>query len=112
MADPFDLALARFISRCPYIIAVQSLATKWRLDLPDGYLLDIYFNETLEKYSYTLVRGGQRVLGWDNAPHYPELANFPHHVHYLNGQVGASTLNGDPEHDLDEVRVQVEASLS
>jgi len=78
MAATFHHALAHFIATCAYVMAVRDLITKWRLELAGGYILDLYFNETLSKYSYTLIQAGTRVLGWDNAPHYPGLANFPH----------------------------------
>lgn len=32
-------------------------------------------------YSYQYVRGGQTVFRYDNAPHHPEIATFPHHKH-------------------------------
>jgi len=75
------------------------------------YVFDLYFNETLGKYSYTLVQAGTRVLGWDNAPHHPGLANSPHHVHRPDGWIEPSTLIGDPDHDLEQVRLEIEAFL-
>lgn len=54
MAARFDRALDRFIARCTYVKAVQNLVTKWRLELTHGYVLDVYYNETLGKYGYTL----------------------------------------------------------
>ena len=71
MATPFDQALAVFISRSAYVLVVQELATKWRLELAGGYLLDLY----------------KRLWGWDNAPHHPALVNFPHHVHQPDGAI-------------------------
>lgn len=112
MATAFDHALARFISECPYIVAVHDLVTKWRVEIMDGYLLDIYFNEALGKYSYTLVRGNQRIQGWDNAPHHAEISNFPHHVHQADGKVIPSALTGNPEDDLGEVRREIERLLA
>jgi hypothetical protein len=39
------------------------------------------FPEVL-RYSYTYIgRDGQHVFRYDNAPHYPQLATFPHHRH-------------------------------
>ena len=108
MATTFDRALARFINLCLQIVAVHDLVTKWRIEMVSDYHLDIYLNETLSKYSYALIKGGQRILGWDNAPHHPALANFPHHVHQPEGQVDSSSLNGDPEHDLEEIRNRIE----
>lgn len=68
MAAAFDRALAHFIVVCRYVIAAHDLVTKWRIELAGGYTLDLYFNETLGKYGYTLVMAATRVLGWDNAP--------------------------------------------
>jgi len=93
-------------------LTVQDLITKWRLELVGGYILDPYFNETLGKYSYTLVYAGKRILSWDNAPHHPGLPNFLHHIHRPDGKVEASGLNGDPAHDLEIVKEEVETYLS
>jgi hypothetical protein len=112
MATGFDRAVARFIASCARVTAVRDLVTKWRLELVGGYILDLYFNETLGKYGYTLVQAGTRVLGWDNAPHHPGLANFPHHVHRPDGRIEPSTLTGDPDHDLEQVRLEIEAFLA
>jgi hypothetical protein len=112
MATRFDLALDRFIASCSHVKAVQNLITKWRLELTYGYVLDVYYNETLGKYGYALVSAGVRILGWDNAPHHPERANFPHHVYLPDGQIEPSTLTGDPEDDLEQVRRRIEAYLA
>ena len=111
MAAGFDRALANFIASCAYVTAIHDLSTKWRIELVGGGILDLYFNETLGKYSYTLVQAGTRVLGWDNAPHHPGLANSPHHVHRWAGQIEPSMLIGEPDHDLEQVRLEIEAFL-
>lgn len=111
MAITFDQAFARFISECPYVVAVRDLITKWRIELTGGYLLDIYYNDTVGKYSYTLVKGDQRIMGWDNAPHHPGISNFPHHVHHIDGSVEMSKFTGDPEHDLEELIHELEVLL-
>ncbi len=57
----------------------------------------------IEMFEYVTESGGEIQLSkysihwqneerqlrqrWDNAPHHPELPNFPHHVHYENGRV-------------------------
>lgn len=33
------------------------------------------------------------IARWDNVPHYPNLANFPHHKHTLQGIESSSDLN-------------------
>ena len=36
----------------------------------------------IDKYSFHWQRGdGSLIRRWDNAPHHPEIASFPHHVH-------------------------------
>ncbi len=112
MATEFNRAVVRFIATCAYVTAVHDLITKWRLELAGGYILDLYFNDTLGKYGYTLVQARRRVLGWDNALHHPGLANFPHHVHRPDGQIEPSALTGDPDHDLEQVRHEIEAFLA
>ena len=111
MATGFDLAVAQFIARCRYVTSVQDLITKWRLELGDDHVLDLYFNPDLIKYSYTLIKRGERILGWDNARHYPGLENFPHHVHLSDRRVEPSALTGDPARDLDLVRQEIERYL-
>lgn len=111
MAVTFEGALSRFLANCAIVTAVHDLATKWRIEIKGGYFLDVYFNATVGKYSYTLSRGERRILGWDNAPHHPNRKNFPHHFHQQDGSVTPSNLNGNPEHDLEIVRVEIEKFL-
>jgi len=48
-------------------------------------------NLVRDKYRYHLQRAdGALVRRWDNAPHYPDLATFPHHCHLADGSVIAS----------------------
>ena len=111
MAATLEAALNRFITTCPLVVSVHNLMTKWRIQFQGGYVLDIYFNAGNGKYSYTLSQGESRVLGWDNAPHHPSQSNFPHHFHKEDGSVIPSSLNGDPENDLELVRVEIERFL-
>jgi hypothetical protein len=112
MATSFDRAVARLIDTCRYVTTVHDLVTKWRIELTNGYILDLWFNESLGKYSYALVKENKRVLGWDNAPHHPGLANFPHHLHCADGSVESSPLSGNPDDDLEHIRIAIEAFLS
>jgi hypothetical protein len=100
MARQLTRAVSRFVAACPYVVAIHDLATKVRIELTDSYLLDLYFNATLGKYAFTLIRHNQRVLGWDNAPHHFQLANPPHHFHDEAGNIESSTLAGVPEQDI------------
>lgn len=64
-----------------------------RLKLTNGDFLEVseYFaiqagqSSTLE-YRYQWMDGTQQKLNkrWDNAEHYPDLPNFPHHIHVGN----------------------------
>jgi hypothetical protein len=111
--DPeFERALVHFIAACPYVTALRDLITKQRIELQNDYVLDCYYNLTLGKYSYTLVQGEKRLIGWDNAPHHTTLPNFPHHVHRPDGAVEASELNGEPWHDLEIVLAEVNTLLA
>jgi hypothetical protein len=111
MALSFTQALDQFISRCEQVTVVHDLLTKWRLELTEGYVLDCYYNETFGRYSYALIKENQRIMGWDNAHHYPHLPNFPHHFHTPDHQVLPSSLTGNPEPDLEQVRLVVESFL-
>jgi hypothetical protein len=73
-----------------------------RVSLVDGSRLE--FSEYAERspqermqvavYSYHWESAqGQLICRWDNAPHFPGLPGFPHHVH--DGQSG-TTLPGQP----------------
>ena len=111
MAGQLARAVARFVALCPYAQVVHDLVTKQRAVLAGGYVFDLYFNETLGKYSYTLVQGSRRIIGWDNALHHPGLANFPHHFHREGSTVVSSPLIGNPEQDIEYVAAELNEFL-
>jgi hypothetical protein len=51
--------------------------------LKGGYFLSI--NEALgrdfRRYSYHVQKEEKMVRRWDNAPHWPDMKTFPHHLH-------------------------------
>ena len=51
--------------------------------LKGGYILHI--NESLGRgyrnYSYHIQKSNRMVRRWDNAPHWPAMKTFPHHLH-------------------------------
>lgn len=59
--------------------------TKIRLRLIDGSSLRIWekrFNRSLQRYSYYwLDELNKQIIGWDNAPHHPDIESSPHHKH-------------------------------
>ena len=84
------------------------LMYKIRCDLPKGYFFQIRLRlraGTIE-YSYQLFTT-RPVLRWDNAPHHPSLASFPHHFHDDTGIEYPSGLSGDPLADVPVVLTEV-----
>lgn len=79
----------------------QQFALKVRAALvPNGTLqVRLYHNHEHTDYAYHVIRD-QHTLRWDNKEHFPTLTSFPHHFHTPTGQVEASLLTGQPEHDL------------
>jgi hypothetical protein len=100
VADPLTDALSVLLARCPHIRSTRDLVTKIRVELERGYALELYFRKTTGQYSYTLLLGNRRVLGWDNARHHLELPNAPHHFHPEDGETEISPLIGDPVQDM------------
>ena len=90
------------------VVRVEFLGTKVRAYLVEGYILDVYYNRTLGKYGYTLIKGNKRIIGWDNAPHHVKVETHPHHFHDVDGSVKPSNLSGDPMKDLDVVMSIIE----
>ncbi len=106
------LELAPLFEReCIYVISSERLPTKIRFTLEGGYQFDLFYRSKTGGYSYTLFRGGQRIIGWDNAPHYRGLANFPHHFHSAEGKVAPSSLTSFPARDVVLVAYEVNRVL-
>ena len=89
-----------FLRECKFAVFAQNLKTKIRIVLKGDYFMDMYYNKTLGKYAYTLVKENRRIIGWDNAPHHKGLDNFPHHFHTADNQTIPSKLKGNPEVDV------------
>jgi hypothetical protein len=71
--------------------------------IPSEYKLELKFIKIDEEliYSYQLF-SKKPIIRWDNAPHYPNLKNYPHHFH--NGvDIEGSNLTGNVKEDLKEV---------
>lgn len=64
-------------------------------------------------YRYQYVRGGKAVFHYDNAPHHPGIATFPHHKH-----VGRKTLPCDQPilsqilNEISALRAEIEKAPS
>lgn len=73
-----------------------------RLTFQDGSMLEFseYVQQTVDDRTETLVYSyhwadatGELRRRWDNTPHYPDMPNFPHHIH--DGETGA-VIPGEP----------------
>src|ERR1700740_153503 len=82
---------------------------KLRCRLTSGNRLQIRLRATQGKLNYSYQEFSTVPLQrWDNAPHFPHLASFPHHYHSPQGRVLESTLTGDPLRDLPIVLEELE----
>ena len=73
------------------ISEIEALATsnpnliRLRADLVNGdklHLSEAWDNETLARYAYYWLKSNDELrVGWDNAPHHPEILTHPHHKH-------------------------------
>ena len=72
---------------------------KLRMTLMDGSFLDMWLSADGD-YSYHWERRRQRgkLYRWDNAPHHPRVATFPHHKHVGDeATIVESHLSSSPE---------------
>ena len=113
------------IQQVKQILAASDLIASWQVLIEDetaqralykircrvirvAYELEIRFIQTENEiiYSYQLFTD-RPILRWDNAPHFPALHGYPHHVHGETSEVDESTLIGDPILDLPYVLSRV-----
>jgi len=103
MSLPTLLETARKLYLSPLILDIEFLGTKVRAHLPNNYTLDIYYNATLQKYSYTIIKQNKRIIGWDNAPHHKHVQTHPHHFHTPDGKITQSKMKGNPTKDITSI---------
>ncbi|MFZ5819265.1 MAG: toxin-antitoxin system TumE family protein [Chloroflexota bacterium] len=73
---------------------------------PHSLQIRFLSDKNLNRYSFQLY-SDRPFLRWDNAPHYPDLPNSPHHFHDQDGNISPSELTGDLLRDFDLVMVAV-----
>ena len=114
MPVPLNLELAQLTA----LLAVSTVVVSWQIVVADeavhrsvyrvrcqllrpAYRLEIRIIQTEDEllYSYQLFTSTPLVR-WDNAPHFPALPIFPHHMHDETGTVDVLPLSGDPMQDL------------
>ena len=82
---------------------------KYRLLLYNRDLLDIFERfivkqgqVTITRYSYHWQQSSEQLVKrWDNAPHYPSLTTYPHHLH-----------DGDENNVLPHLQIKITDVLS
>jgi hypothetical protein len=76
------------------------------VSLKEGYVLHI--NEShgrdFRSYSYHVRNGDKMVQRWDNAPHWPNMKTFPHHLHLGSEKNVFECREVFVEDVLDEIR--------
>jgi hypothetical protein len=105
------LETARKLLLSPLVLEIEFLGTKVRAHLSSGYTLDIYYNATLQKYSYTIIKQDKRIIGWDNAPHHKHVKSHPHHFHTSDGKIASSKMKGNPTEDITTVLRETKKTL-
>ena len=112
------------------ILDASELISSWRILVADqttnravckircqllrpAYQLEIRFikTETDLIYAYQVFTNSP-LLRWDNAPHFPAIKSFPHHMHEESREVKASALVGDPVIDLPLVLAEITTLLA
>jgi len=82
----------------------ENFLFKIRCELISGQTLQIRLRAVSGSIRYSYQELTDKPLRrWDNAPHFPNLQNFPHHHHDSQGSVMESSLTGDPTADLAQV---------
>lgn len=79
--------------------------------LPNYLQIRFLADKNFERYSFQLY-SDRPLLRWDNAPHYPDLTNSPHHFHDQNGNVSPSALTGNLLDDFDLVMVEIKGFMN
>lgn len=86
---------------------------KLRIKLIDGPLLHTpeKVSRSARKYAFHWQRPDNSYLvRWDNAPHYPDLASFPHHRQ--DNRSGTETITDSHEITLDEVTAFIQEQMT
>ncbi|PSR19641.1 hypothetical protein C8255_01260 [filamentous cyanobacterium CCP3] len=82
VVETFSIVDERDLSDRGYFRARVRLTNTDFLEIAE-YFLIIENQPRVERYRYQWMDRAQETLRkrWDNVPHFPDLPNFPHHVH-------------------------------
>lgn len=83
------------INEC-YVRGILTLLEGFALHIAEYVITEPVLNRV--KYRYHLQTAtGQLICRWDNVPHHPNIATFPHHRHDKHGDVYASPAMNIPD---------------
>ncbi len=84
---------------------------KCKIQLIDGSNLRIieeWSNQHLVQYSYYwLDEENNLIIGWDNAPHHPQITTYPHHKHIEKQDSVFDSENKNLESVLDFIKDRI-----
>lgn len=82
VAETFSIVEARDLDDRGYFRARVTLTNADFLEIAE-YFVIVSDQPQPERYRYQWMDSTQKILRrrWDNVPHFPDLPNFPHHVH-------------------------------
>jgi len=81
-------------------------ALRARATLKNDFTLHVTeaFGKGFRSYSYHLQKNEKLVRRWDNAPHWPQMKTFPHHLHLTSEKV----VQECPEVFIKDVLLEIE----
>jgi hypothetical protein len=107
------LSSSDIVEKIAVIVLVQEpgrQALRAAVSLKGGYILHI--NEAsgrgFRRYSYHIQNGVRMVCKWDNAPHWPDLKTFPHHLHVGSEKNVSECREVFVEDVLNEIKTLIE----
>jgi len=84
----FQIMRARTTLMDGYLRARVQLINQSRLEFSEYIQLSSTGQIQVVTYSYHWANErNQLIRRWDNTPHFPELPNFPHHIHDCDGML-------------------------
>ena len=106
------LSSSDIVQKVDVIVLVEEpgkQALRARASLKNGFVLHITeaFGKGFRSYSYHLQKNENLVRRWDNAPHWPEMKTFPHHVHLT----GEKDVRECPEIFIEDVLREIESII-
>jgi len=74
-----------------------------------GLILNVTeaFGKGFRSYSYHLQKNQKLVRRWDNAPHWPQMKTFPHHLHLTDEK----DVRECPEVFIRDVLLEIESII-